>query len=93
MKFNPILTDDFSFNYIRIPKRFTMKGFNKFDHVQKQLLCERYDIILVDYMTKKEKTIKILKKFNLKNLNRGIAKFNKGMDLFQKIIEPERKRK
>lgn len=90
MKFNPILTDDFSFNYIRIPKRFTMKGFNKFDDIQKQLLCERYDIILVDYKTKGEKVKNVLGKFTVTNINLGVSKFNKGMTQFTKMIEPEK---
>ena len=93
MKFNPILTDDFSFNYIRIPKKFTMKGFNKFNDTQKQLLCERYDITLTTYETKGEKARKILKKFTIKNLNKGITKFNKGMSQFNTMITPEKEQR
>ena len=93
MKFNPILTDDFSFNYIRTPKKFTLKAFTKFDIIQRQLLCERYDIILTDYETDKEKIIKIIKKFkkfNIKNLNKGITKFNKQMSQFNEMMAPEK---
>ena len=90
MKFNPILTDDFSFNYIRTPKKFTLKAFTKFDIIQRQLLCERYDIILTDYKTKQEIIMGIAKKFNIKNLNKSITKFNKGMAQFNTMIAPEK---
>ena len=78
---------------IRYPKKFTVKAWKKFDLTQQDILCCRYDITLTDYMTKKEKIMKIAKQFNLKNLNKSITKFNKGMEQFNKMIEPERKKK
>jgi len=78
---------------IRYPKKFTCKAWNKFDLTQQDILCCRYDIILTDYQTPREKMIKIIKKFNLKNLNKGITKFNKGMSQFNKMMEPEKQQK
>jgi D-lyxose ketol-isomerase len=75
---------------IRYPKKFTCKAWNKFDLTQQDILCCRYDIILTDYKTKKEMVMKILKNFNIKNVNKGITKFNKGMAQFSKVMEAEK---
>ena len=75
---------------LRYPKKFTVKAWNKFDLTQQDILCCRYDIILTDYMTQKEKIIKIAKQFNLKNLNKSITKFNKGMDQFNKMVASDK---
>ena len=45
-----------------------------------EMLCQRYDVILTDYKTKKQRVISLLSHINLKNLDKGIAQFNK---LFQ----------
>jgi len=39
------------------------------------------------HKTKREKIIIILKKINMKNINKGIEKFGKGMDTFSKIMQ------
>ena len=72
---------------MRYPKKFTVKAWNKFDLTQQDILCCRYDIILTDYQTDKEKLIKIIKKFNIKNLNKGIKKMNQGIDMFTKSCD------
>ena len=59
----------------------------KFDWEKQELLCERYNIILTDYLTKEEKVKKVLGKFTITNINLGITKFNKGMDGFMKILD------
>ena len=51
-----------------------------------EIMLKKYDIILTDYKTKKEKLFSIIDKFNAKNINSGITKFNKGMDQFSKVI-------
>lgn len=83
---------------MRYPKEYTVKEWKKFDrYVTKEingvkyykniqeLMCMRYDIILVDHQTKKEKASAILDKFNVENLNKGITKFNKGVDQIVKM--------
>ena len=72
---------------MRYPKKFTVKAWKKFDLTQQDILCTRYDIILTDYKTQKEKAIIILKKFNMTNVNKGIATFNKGIDGFTKACD------
>lgn len=72
---------------MRYPKKFTWKGFMKFDWEKQEILCKRYNIILTDYTTKQEKVKKILNKFTVTNINLGITKFNKGMDGFIKLID------
>lgn len=49
-------------------------------------ICRQYEIILTDYKTKKEKLFAVIDKFNAKNINNGITKFNKGVDQFSKVI-------
>ena len=75
---------------MRYKKYFTVKAWNKFDLTQQDILCCRYDIILTNYKTRKEKILNILKKFNGKNLDKGISKFNKGVNQFMDIIAEEK---
>ena len=42
-----------------------------------ELLCEKYDVILTDYKTKKQRIISLLSHINLKNFDKGITQFNK----------------
>jgi uncharacterized protein YoxC len=46
------------------------------------ILCQKYDIILTDYQTKREKIYSALKKINLKNLDKGITGFSKLVQSF-----------
>lgn len=62
----------------------------KFDWEKQEILCKRYNIILTDYTTKQEKVEKILSKLTIKNLNKGITKFNKGMKQFNTMMTPEK---
>jgi len=57
-------------------KKYTVKEWKKLYSIQ-EVLCKKYDIILVDYTTKREKIGTILNEINLKNFNRGIETFNK----------------
>jgi len=66
-------TDEFCTKYRRYRKRFSWKAFKKFGYVKGQVLCEKYDIILTDYKTRRErynegfdKTVSFLKKYAVK---------------------------
>ena len=46
------------------------------------MLCQKYDVILTDYKTKREKIFSALKKINLKNFDRGVTEFSKLVQSF-----------
>ena len=87
MKFNTILLDDFSYNYVRYPKKMTWEEFKRFGFLKGQVICERYNILLTGYETRNEKILRNLKKINMKNFDRGMTKFNKGVAVFQEIVK------
>ena len=66
---------------MKVKKFYTVKQWSKFksnDYFDMQeLLCQKYDVILSDYQTKKQKTFSLLQKINLKNFDKGIAEFSK----------------
>ena len=65
---------------MKAKKFYTVKEWSKFkrnDYFDMQdMLCQRYDVILTDYQTKREKIFSFLKKINLKNLDKGIAELS-----------------
>jgi hypothetical protein len=61
---------------IRPLKKYTVKEWKKLSTLQ-ETLCKKFDIILTDHKTKKEKIFFILDTINLKNINKGIDTFNK----------------
>ena len=71
---------------MRTRKYFTVKEWNRFksnaDFDMQDMLCQKYDVILTDYKTKREKHFSVLKKINLKNLDKGIAGFSKLVQSF-----------
>ena len=71
---------------MKVKKFYTVKEWNKFkgnDYFDMQdMLCQRYDVILTDYQTKREKIFSFLKKINLKNLDKGITEFSKLVQSF-----------
>ena len=71
---------------MRIRKYFTVNEWQKFktnDYFDMQeLLCQKYDVILSDYQTKKQKTFSLLPKINLKNFEKGITEFSKLLQSF-----------
>jgi len=71
---------------MRDRKYFTVREWNRFknnDYFDMQdMLCQKYDIILTDYQTKREKIYSALKKINLKNLDKGITGFSKLVQSF-----------
>ena len=66
---------------MRDRKYFTVREWNRFknnDYFDMQdMLCQKYDVILTDYKTKREKVFSALKKINLKNFDRGVTEFSK----------------
>ena len=71
---------------MKVKKFYTVKEWNKFksnDYFDMQeLLCQKYDVILSDYQTKKQKTFSLLQKINLKNFEKGITVFSKLVQFF-----------
>ena len=71
---------------MRNRKYFTVREWNRFknnDYFDMQdMLCQRYDVVLTDYQTKREKIFSVLKKINLKNLDKGITGFSKLVQSF-----------
>jgi len=71
---------------MRTKKFYTVKQWSKFksnDYFDMQeLLCQKYDVVLIDYQTKKQKTFSLLQKINLKNFDKGIAEFSKLLQSF-----------
>ena len=71
---------------MRNRKYFTVREWNRFknnDYFDMQdMLCQRYDVILTDYKTKREKVFSSLKKINLTNLDKGISGFSKLVQSF-----------
>ena len=71
---------------MKAKKFYTVKEWSKFkrnDYFDMQdMLCQRYDVILTDYQTKREKIFSFLKKINLKNLDKGITELSKLVQSF-----------
>ena len=67
-------------------KYFTVKEWNRFknnDYFDMQdMLCQKYDVILTDYKTKREKVFSALKKINLNNFDKGVTQFSKLVQSF-----------
>ena len=89
---------------MRIKKFYTVKQWNCFkdnDYFDMQdMLCQKYDVILTDHKTRKEKITFILNKFNQRNFNKGMIQFNrimkdfgKFMDQFSQEIDPPKHKK
>jgi len=76
---------------MRYKKYYTIKewdNFRKNNYFDMQeLLCEKYDVILTDYKTKREKILSILSHINLKNFDKGISQFNKLFESFGESTE------
>jgi hypothetical protein len=52
-----------------------------------EIICKKYDVILTNYKTKKEKIILLLHKINMKNFNKGMDTFNKSLNKFSKTVD------
>lgn len=64
-----------------------------YDHISvAEVILSRHQVFLRDYKTKKEKLFNVLDKFNMKNLDKGITKFNGAVDSFSRAFaEPKKK--
>jgi hypothetical protein len=71
---------------MRTKKFYTVKQWSKFksnDYFDMQeMLCQKYDVVLIDYQTKKQKTFSLFQKINLKNFDKGITEFAKLVQSF-----------
>jgi hypothetical protein len=71
---------------MRTRKYFTAREWNRFkdnDYFDMQeMLCQKYDVILTDYKTKREKIFSALKKINLRNFDKGVSEFSKLVQSF-----------
>ena len=78
-------------NTMRTRKYFTVKEWNRFksnaDFDMQDMLCQKYDVILTDYKTKREKVFFALKKINLKNFDKGMTEFSKLVQFFGGSME------
>jgi hypothetical protein len=76
---------------LRTRKYFTVKQWQKFktnDYFDMQeLLCQKYDVVLSDYKTKKQKIFSLLQKINLKSFEKGITKFSKLVQSFDNSMD------
>lgn len=61
---------------------FTVKEWNRFNWDKQQVLTKKYNVILTDYKTKKERALNLLDKINFKNFNKGISIFNNAIQQF-----------
>ena len=66
---------------------FTVREWNRFSWSMQEVLCKKYEVILTDYRTRKEKTISLLNKINMKNFNKGMNAFNRSLNKFSKTVD------
>ena len=59
----------------------------KWPEEKQEIILKKYDVILTDHSTRREKIVRILRKFNAKNLDAGLVKFNQGVDSFSKSMD------
>ena len=73
-------------NEVRVRKYFTVKEWQRFkandNFDMQELLCQKYDVILSDYRTKKQKIFSLLQKINLKSFDKGVSEFSKLVQSF-----------
>lgn len=83
------------------PKRYyTAKEWKRFDRVHEkwvgntiyyldvqETLCKKFDIILTDYKTGREKILSVIKGFNMKNFDKGMKIFDDVMKDFDDMMK------
>ena len=76
---------------MRTRNYFTVREWDRFknnDYFDMQdMLCQKYDVILTDYQTKREKLFSALKKINLRNFDKGVTEFSKLVQSFGGSME------
>lgn len=81
---------------MRYPKKYTKKEWSHFSWEIQEILCMRYIVFLTDYQkpkTTKQKIFQVIDKLSVKNLNKGITKFNSGMAEFSKVVAAPKTRR
>lgn len=82
-------------------KKYTVKEWKKFDRVverengvditMQEILLQKYNIILIDHMTRKEKVksqrMKLKKKLTIKNIQRATKIISKAVNSFSREME------
>jgi len=72
-------------------KFYTVKQWQRFKKNNypdmQEILCQKYDVILTDYKTRKEKVIFMLKKFNQKNFDKSMTQFGGFMKDFGNFMD------
>jgi|CXWL01.1.fsa_nt_gi hypothetical protein len=66
---------------------FSVREWNRFSWNMQEVICKKYDVILTDYQTRKEKIMLLLHKINMKNFNKGMDTFNKSLNKFSKTVD------
>ncbi len=69
------------------PLEMSHKAWNKFDWNQQEVLTSCYAVTIPDYQTRRQKTIRFLKKFNKTNLNKGIDTMQNGIESFSTAMD------
>ena len=70
------------------PKLYmTVRAWNRFDYEYQKHLMMKFDVIFTDHKTRREKIISVLKKFNNKNLDLGLRKFNHTIEDFERSMD------
>jgi len=85
---------------MRYKKFYTVKEWKKFKKIKvkeigdveyffdiQEIMCKKFDIILIDYTTKKEKIFSFLKKINFENINIVIDTLNKDVKDFSNSMD------
>lgn len=79
-------------NFIRLGiRKYTVKEWKRFDLFKQEILCKKFDIILTDHMTRKEKVKaqrkKLIKKITIKNIQKGIRTVSNGINSFSREMD------
>ena len=71
---------------MRTRKYFTVKEWQRFNtnnhSYMQELLCQKYDVVLSNYLTKKQKIFSLLQKINLKSIDTAVSEFSKLVQSF-----------
>ena len=67
--------------------RLTVRAWKKYGYESQLKILQKYDVILIDHHTRKQKILKIFKKFSARNLDRGVAKFNLAIDAWDDVMD------
>lgn len=63
-------------------KRYTTKAWNRFSEPMKQILTNRYTVILTDHQTRRERVRKNIRGVNLKNFSKNVKRVDEGQKKF-----------